>query len=138
MPSALVDVTGVTPQQLAPTLDPGYAYRVLGFGLTSSGSGLAVVKAGSTVVAKIAMPGGEVARPDVSWGMVGADRGPLTVAADTAGVQVVGHLVYDVVRIPAVPVPDVEFVGGSSPMFAAPPVPISPSLIAPMPSSNGV
>lgn len=107
--NAVVDVTGVTPQQLAPTLAQGRAYRVIGFGLTSSGTGVAILKCGSTEVARVVLPGGEVAQPNIDWGFVGADSGPLTVAADTAGVRICGHVCYDTIPITIPVAPQLAF-----------------------------
>lgn len=105
----VVDVTGTTPQTLAPALTPGRAYRVLGFGLTSSGSGIAILKAGTRELARVQMPGGEVLPPNVDWAMIGGtEHAALTIEADTAAVRVVGHLAYDTVPVPIVPATPIE------------------------------
>lgn len=138
MASAVINVTGTTPQTVAATLTPGNAYRVLGFCLTSTGTGIAIIKAGSNEVTRIALPGGAVLTPSISWELIGRDSGTLTVVADTAGVQIVGNIVYDTVKIPVLSVPDVQNPYSEAQIFRRRPADRGPWVMGPMPSSNGV
>ena len=94
---AIIDVTGTTPQTLAAAV-AGKKHKILGFGITSSGDGgdpaVAIIKSGSDVVHQIALPGGEVKPPTRAWEIECGTNEALTIEADTAGVQVVGDLVY--------------------------------------------
>lgn len=93
-----VDVTGTTPQVIVAAQGVGYQIQVLGFLLTSSGSGNGVVADTTpTTLTQVACPGGGLMPPNVGWVMKTADNQGLTVAADTDAVRIVGHIVYMII-----------------------------------------
>ena len=89
-----IDQTGTTAQTVVAAPGAGYRIRVLGFVLTSSGTGVVSVKGGGTVLSAVVMPGGAVMPPAAGWNMVASENVALTVVCDTAGVVTKGHLTY--------------------------------------------
>lgn len=91
-----VSQTGESAQTIVAAPGAGYRVRVLGFLLTSSGTGVVSVKSGSTVLTAVVMPGGGVMPPAAGWHMVGGENEALTVVCDTGGVVTKGHITYQV------------------------------------------
>lgn len=95
MPSAQVDVTGTTPQEVVAAVT-GKRIVLLGFLITSSDPCVAIVKAGSTVLSKVACPGGGMLIPSPDWELIGAAGDALTVEASAASMRIVGNVTYKV------------------------------------------
>jgi hypothetical protein len=97
--NGLADVTGQTAQTLYAAPGYGLQIRVLGYLLTSSGTGNALLQGGPAVIDKIALPGGGMRPPHYEWGIVAGHNQPLTIAADTDNVEIVGGVTYIVETI---------------------------------------
>lgn len=95
MPTALVDVTGATPQTVVAGVS-GKRIQLLGCLLTSSDTNVAIVKAGTLVLTRIACAGGGLLPPSADWELIGAAGDALTVESDTAGKRIVGNVTYKV------------------------------------------